>query len=161
MTDHYQVKGGLRFDPLPFGDVETAPLPARVSIAVDQQALLTVAVGDTVLAGQMLHKDADNLVMQHASISGIVSDIDNHKVSIESDGLDKPYIHNNPAPDTATQFETLCRQMGLVGLGGAIYPVHKKLAAARQAGGIETLLINAAECDPAIYCDEALILANA
>jgi len=161
MTDHYQVKGGLRFDPLPFGDVETAPLPARVSIAVDQQALLTVAVGDTVLAGQMLHKDADNLVMQHASISGIVSDIDNHKVSIESDGLDKPYIHNNPAPDTATQFETLCRQMGLVGLGGAIYPVHKKLAAARQAGGIETLLINAAECDPAIYCDEALIIANA
>jgi len=161
MTDHCLVKGGLHFDPLPFSGVESAPLPARVCIAVDQQAQLTVTAGDTVLTGQRLHQDADNLAMQHASISGIVSNTDNHRVSIESDGLDTRYIHKNSTPDTAAQFDNFCRQMGLVGLGGAVYPVHRKLAAARQAGGIDTLLINAAECDPAIYCDEALILAHA
>jgi len=47
--------------------------------------------------------------------------------------------------------------MGLVGLGGAAFPVFKKLQSARDAKPTSTLLINAAECDPAIYCDEALI----
>jgi electron transport complex protein RnfC len=44
----------------------------------------------------------------------------------------------------------------VVGLGGAVFPTHLKLNADRQ-GGIETLIINGAECEPYITCDDMLM----
>ena len=45
---------------------------------------------------------------------------------------------------------------GIVGLGGAAFPSATKLAAAGQKS-IDTLIINAAECEPYISCDDALM----
>lgn len=45
---------------------------------------------------------------------------------------------------------------GIVGLGGATFPSATKLAAAGQKS-IDTLIINAAECEPYISCDDALM----
>jgi len=161
MIDLYPVQGGLTFDALQFESLKPAPLPTRVSIQVDKQAQLSVASGDHVLTGQPLH--LDNPMTQHASISGVVSCTDQNLVTIESDGQDNVFSHKIKTPESAKQFENICRQMGLVGLGGACYPVHAKLKSVRKVSdySFDTLLINAAECDPAIYCDEALILSKA
>ncbi|MFK8080125.1 MAG: electron transport complex subunit RsxC [Granulosicoccus sp.] len=53
-------------------------------------------------------------------------------------------------------------QAGIFGLGGAGFPTVSKLANANKNGhGIQTLLVNAVECEPLISCDEALIRSNA
>jgi electron transport complex protein RnfC len=44
----------------------------------------------------------------------------------------------------------------LVGLGGAVFPTHTKLAGALSKG-IDTLIINAAECEPYITADDLLM----
>jgi electron transport complex protein RnfC len=45
------------------------------------------------------------------------------------------------------------QDMGVVGLGGAVFPSHVKL----NASSLETLVINAAECEPYITCDDMLM----
>jgi electron transport complex protein RnfC len=59
--------------------------------------------------------------------------------------------------DRAAVREAL-RLRGVVGLGGAAFPSHRKLPGAEQ-GAIATLVINAAECEPHISCDDALMRA--
>ena len=48
------------------------------------------------------------------------------------------------------------RLSGIVGLGGATFPTHIKLRADGKAG-VHTLVINAAECEPYITCDDMLM----
>ena len=45
---------------------------------------------------------------------------------------------------------------GIVGLGGAVFPTHKKAELSRGTG-IHTLILNGAECAPYISCDEMLM----
>jgi electron transport complex protein RnfC len=48
------------------------------------------------------------------------------------------------------------RDQGVVGLGGAVFPSHLKLKPGRQAA-VETLVLNGAECEPFITCDDLLM----
>jgi len=48
------------------------------------------------------------------------------------------------------------RQAGVVGLGGAVFPTATKLALASRSN-IKTLIINGAECEPYITCDQKLM----
>jgi electron transport complex protein RnfC len=48
------------------------------------------------------------------------------------------------------------RLSGIVGLGGATFPTHVKLNANGKSG-VHTLVINAAECEPYITCDDMLM----
>ena len=48
------------------------------------------------------------------------------------------------------------RLSGIVGLGGATFPTHIKLRADGKSG-VHTLIINAAECEPYITCDDMLM----
>ena len=50
-------------------------------------------------------------------------------------------------------------QASIVGLGGAVFPTHLKLNVAKL--GINTLIINAMECEPYITCDHRLMIENA
>ncbi len=50
---------------------------------------------------------------------------------------------------------TMLDQAALVGLGGAGFPTAQKLLSSNQ--DLQTLIINAAECEPEIACDEALM----
>jgi len=149
----HKIHGGLLFEAMPFGEIEQLPLPDTVTISIPDTAPVTVAIGERVLTGQPLTQVNENSVVSHASISGIVTAVVTDAVTISSDNRDEAYKHNNSTNDYQSLFQT----MGLVGLGGAAFPVFKKLQSARDAKPTSTLLINAAECDPAIYCDEALI----
>jgi len=143
------IRGGLVFEPLPFGAIEKVNLPDTVTINIHNDASVAVVPGDRVLTGQPLVQT--NSVSSHASLSGVVTDVTKQTVTIKSDNRDEFYHHNESCSDVQTLFYA----MGLVGLGGAAFPVSEKLTNAGNK--VDTLLINAAECDPAIYCDEALM----
>lgn len=150
------------------------PPPAKVSIAMQQHigapCIPTVKKGDTVYVGQKIG-DSDQPVSApiHASVSGTVTGIGEimlpggqrvQTVEIQSDGLMTP--DPTLAPPTAETPEDLvkaARESGLVGLGGAGFPAHIKLKGADSAA-LDTLIINAAECEPYITSDYRECLEN-
>ncbi len=154
--------------------VAVAPLPSHVAIPLHQSIGGTprpiVAVGDKVLKGQKIG-EADGWISAavHASTSGTVihvgpqvvphpSGLTADCVVIEPDGRDE-WIARNPvdyrslAPEAVRE---LLREAGVVGLGGAVFPTHGKLTAAKSVP-MEEMVINGAECEPFITCDDMLM----
>lgn len=154
--------------------IAQAPLVSRYIVPLHQSVGGTphpiVAVGDHVLKGQRLG-EADGWVSAavHAPTSGTVVDIGPYImphpsglptdcVVIEADGRDEwierqPFDLNNAAPDAVREY---LRDMGIVGMGGAVFPSHVKLSVPRGKQ-IEQLIINGAECEPFITCDDRLM----
>lgn len=146
-------------------EVVRMPEPKQVILPMQQHigapCTPTVKVGDTVAVGQVIG-DSDKPVSTpiHASVSGTVTAIGNVKlpggaiaqgVTIESDGEMRLYEGIKPPHvETKEDFIKAIRESGLVGLGGAGFPTHIKLNAPSK---IDTLIINAAECEPYITVD--------
>lgn len=142
-------------------------VPLRQHIGTPARAL--VAAGDTVLRGQMIGA-AEGYVSTavHAPASGRVvavepcaaphpSGLFDLAVVIESDGLDQavefqPLDWRNLDPSA---LRNRIREMGLAGLGGAVFPSYIKLNPGAQK--IHTLILNGAECEPWITCDDRLM----
>ena len=130
----------------------------------------TVAAGDTVAVGQVIG-DSDQFVSApiHSSVSGTVTAIGtllmpngtvSQTVEIDSDGEQRPDPSlAPPKADTFEEFIRAVRQSGLVGLGGAGFPTHIKLAP-KNRDEIDTILINAAECEPYVTSDYRECLEN-
>ncbi len=148
-----RIRGGLQFETRDFGNIETPPLPDAVNIDCGNEAEITVSPGQQVLTGQPLTKPDNNVITSHASVSGVITSIDKQVVSIKSDRQDTRFQFAKPVLNSSSDYQAYFCKMGLIGMGGAGFPVHQKIKSITP----DTLLINAAECDPAIYCDEALI----
>lgn len=129
-----------------------------------------VKKGDTVKVGQLLGT-SEKFVSSpvHSSVSGTVTNIapmlypggfQVQTVEIKTDGLQEVYEGVKP-PSYSNNKELLeaIRQSGLVGLGGAGFPVHVKLAPPPDKK-IDTLIVNGAECEPYITSDYREILEN-
>ena len=126
-----------------------------------------VQVGDHVRVGQLIAKDKDRGSAHiHASVSGTVKEIGPFTmggitataIRIESDGKMEPDPDLKiPEPKDLDEFLQCVRDSGVVGLGGAAYPVWAKLSAAQKAH-ISTVLINGAECEPFITSDHRVML---
>jgi electron transport complex protein RnfC len=151
--------------------IAVAPLPAELVIPLHQSIGGTprpqVAAGDRVLKGQRIGA-ADGSVSSavHASTSGLVRAIEMHRmphpsglsalcVVIEADGEDRwieraPFDWQNAAPELTRDY---LRDAGVVGLGGAVFPSHLKISPGKS-GRLDTLVINGAECEPFITCDD-------
>lgn len=122
-----------------------------------------VKKGDTVKVGQVLGT-SDKFVSSpiHSSVSGIVSDVSSMlypggfhvtTVEIKTDGMQ--VVHEDVKPPVFSsnkEFLEVIKQSGLVGLGGAGFPAHIKLAPPPDKK-VDTLLINGAECEPYITAD--------
>lgn len=148
-------------------EVVRMPEPKQVILPMQQHigapCTPTVKVGDTVKVGQVIG-DSDAFVSApiHASVSGTVTAIGNIKlpggamaqgVTIESDGEMQMYEGIEvPHVETKEDFIKAVRASGLVGLGGAGFPTHVKLNVPPDKK-IDTLVINAAECEPYITVD--------
>lgn len=146
-------------------EVVRMPEPKQVVLPMQQHigapCTPTVKVGDKVAVGQVIG-DSDKPVSApiHASVSGTVTAIGNVKlpggamaqgVTIESDGEMRLYEGiKAPHVETKEDFIKAIRESGLVGLGGAGFPTHIKLNAPSK---IDTLIVNAAECEPYITVD--------
>lgn len=142
------------------------PTPPFVQIAMTQgigaPCTPVVKVGDYVKLGQLIG-DSDAYVSApiYSSISGTVKEIKEIKLStgvksqavvIESDRLMAPDEFTPPVVTDAKSLVAAVRKSGLVGLGGAGFPAHVKLNLPQEAK-IDTLIINAAECEPYITVD--------
>ena len=148
-------------------EVVRMPEPQQVILPMQQHigapCTPTVNVGDEVRVGQIIG-DSDKFVSApiHASISGKVTAIGNVKlpsgimtqgVTIQSDGEMRLYEGIEPPKvDTKEDFLKAVRASGLVGLGGAGFPTHVKLNVPADKH-VDTLVINAAECEPYITVD--------
>lgn len=150
-------------------DKETVrmPIPATVVLPMQQHigapCTPTVKKGDYVYAGQVIG-DSDKFLSCpiHATVSGTVKSVADvtlangrtaPAVTIESDGEMK--LSPDIKPPVVTNKEELiaaARASGLVGLGGAGFPTHVKLNTPPDKK-IDTLIVNAAECEPYITVD--------
>lgn len=148
-------------------EVVRLPGPQKVTIPMQQHIGAPceplVKVGDKVAVGQLIG-DTDKFVSApiHASVSGVVTAVGDVKlpngvmskaVTIESDGEMRLWEGIEPPKvETREDFVKAVRASGLVGLGGAGFPTHIKLNFPPDKN-IDTLVINAAECEPYITVD--------
>lgn len=149
------------------------PVPARLVLPLNQHigkpAVPVVDVGQRVLRGQKIAEAHGPLSMPvHASSSGVVRDIARLPVPhpggmtgtcivIETDGLDEPAPCPARADYQGLQPEkliALIEDAGIVGLGGAVFPTAPKM---RRGVDLKALIINGAECEPYISCDDRLM----
>lgn len=154
--------------------IAVAPLPSRIAVPLHQSIGGTprpiVQPGDKVLKGQKIG-EADGWISAavHASTSGTVVEVGMYPaahpsgltaaaVVIEPDGEDR-WIERQPVDYKSMEPEAvreLLREAGVVGLGGAVFPSHAKLQASKTVP-MEELVINGAECEPYITCDDILM----
>ncbi len=147
--------------------VERMPVPDKVVISMQQHIGVpctpVVKVGDEVAVGQIIG-DSDKFISApiHATVSGKVTAVGDIKlangimtkgVTIESDG--EMRLYEGIRPPVVTNKQELCaaiRASGVVGLGGAGFPTHVKFNIPDDSK-VDTLIINAAECEPYITVD--------
>jgi len=158
-------------------------IPERLIMPLQQQvgqpAELLVKVGDKVKKNQLIarsSKDANKalVVPIHAPTSGVVKEIANYTlphpsglediaIIIEPDYLDEALENvlqvSGKTPDTPQQLKDILLKAGIVGMGGAGFPTYAKLP--KEQAKIHTLLINGAECEPFITCDDLLMQTEA
>lgn len=148
------------------------PVPDRVVIPMKQhmgrECEPAVKLTDLVKVGTLLG-DVEAFISApiHSSVSGKVVAVDEFiasngerckAVTIETDKLQE--IDESVRPPVVTtreEFVKAIRASGLVGLGGAGFPTHVKLAP-RNLDEVDTLLINAAECEPYITADNRTMM---
>jgi electron transport complex protein RnfC len=145
-------------------------LPLRQHIGTPAQPL--VKAGDEVLKGQMIASPQGPVSAPiHAPTSGRIIEIAPHRVphpsgglapciTIEPDGLETwaelpPPIDNFLGQDPKELVRRI-RDAGIVGLGGAAFPASIKLNPGIHLP-IHTLILNGAECEPFITCDDRLM----
>lgn len=174
----WRFHGGLKLDARtarPAAEpLATVPVPPRLILPlaqhVGQPAEPVVAVGERVLKGQPIARPSGYIAAKvHASSSGKVVAIADHPVPhpsglsapcivIDTDGLDEPWSGYEPLPSFgglgANELRARVRAAGVVGLGGAAFPTAVKLGA---GSGMKLLILNGAECEPYICCDELLL----
>jgi electron transport complex protein RnfC len=155
-----------------------APLPKWVVIPIGQclglAARAIVTPGQRVRTGEPIAQAdsgsrTDPGPKLHASISGeVIAVYDNlvqgttasreRCVIIRSDGQDEPWPEyknlGDPLQMDANRICTLIAEGGIVGLGGALFSTATKLQTSSQ---IRMLILNGAECEPYITCDEMLL----
>jgi electron transport complex protein RnfC len=150
-------------------------VPPRLYVPLLQHsgdsATAVVAAGQKVLKGELIgcfrHLGSGCI---HAPTSGTVTAIVDHPMThpsgrdgpcvvIHPDGLDE-WVELQPIDDWQDTEPWLLRQKirdsGIVGLGGAVFPTAYKVDEASRRG-IHTLILNGAECEPYISCDEMLM----
>ena len=128
-----------------------------------------VKKNDLVKKGQKIGDNAGLCVPVHASVSGKVKSVEAKahssgttmmSVVIENDHLgtlDESIQPRTPAEVDALSPEELIniiREAGIVGMGGASFPTHVKLSGG--IGKVDTIIINAGECEPYITSDDRL-----
>lgn len=138
------------------------------SMHIGKPAVPVVKVGDRVLVGQLVAEQSGFISSSvHASVSGTVKKIEDiltssgtyvPAITIESDGLmERHESVTPPVINTREDFISAVRASGIVGLGGAGFPTYVKLDAKE---GVDTLIINGAECEPYITSDSVTLLSR-
>lgn len=157
--------------------LKSLPLPDKLIIPLKQhlgpEGELRVTVGNHVLRGQPLTAGSGRTLPVHAPTSGTIAAIMPHRTAhpsglaelsiiLLSDGDDR-WVARQPLADfrqcPPAQLLERIHQSGIAGLGGAGFPTAAKLSGGMS--GVETLIINGAECEPYITADDRLMQEHA
>ena len=147
---------------MPFADELVFPLRQHAG----KPALLCVKVGDHVERGDTLGEaDGFMSVPIHASAAGTVVDFDwwphpdgsmamavRLKVDRYAPQVARPRLVPRWEGLTPAEVVLAVQRGGVVGLGGAAFPTHVKLAPPKDSA-VHTLIINGAECEPYLTSD--------
>ena len=128
-----------------------------------------VKKGDRVLVGQKIGDNQGLCVPVHAPVSGTVKAVE-MKAHTSGTTVMSVVIQNDhlkelsPDVKARTQEEVdnlnpqdlmgIIREAGIVGMGGATFPTHVKLSSG--IGKVDTIIVNAGECEPYITADDRL-----
>ena len=123
-----------------------------------------VQAGERVLRGQLVGRAAEGISANvHAPVAGTVKGIVTHitpagkkreHVHIVNDFSDECVLLPPLAERTPERVLARIAEAGVVGMGGAGFPTAVKLDV---RGRVDTLLVNGAECEPYITCDDRLL----
>lgn len=150
---------------------KTAIIPLAQHIGAPANAV--VQKGDKVKVGQLIG-EANGFVSAniHSSVSGTVSKVD---LAVDVAGFKKPAVFIDVEDDewleTIDRTDTLIEEIkddaktiigkikdaGIVGMGGATFPAHVKLAIP-EGKKADFLIINGVECEPYLTADHRLML---
>jgi len=130
----------------------------------------TVKKGDKVLVGQKIGASTSFVSSNiYSSVSGIVKNVTPMLTSSGSKAMSVVIENDNNYEEVAytphenyknlskTELLEIIQEAGIVGLGGACFPTHVKLNPPKECT-IDTIIINAAECEPYLTCDHQLML---
>ena len=154
--------------------IRSVPMPKRLVLPLRQHVgnlpKIRVQAGDHVLKGQLL-AEAEGSVSAavHAPTSGIILTIDEQVIphpsglpdlciTLQPDGEDR-WVERTPLDwrnADRRQLVASLRESGVVGMGGATFPTQIKLRPGGQSG-VRVLILNGAECEPYITCDDMLM----
>lgn len=152
-------------------------IPKQVIIPLGQclgaPAEPIVAKGDKVKVGQLIATAKGFISANvHSSVSGTVAKIDDimdhtgyRKPAIFIDVEGDEWLEGIDTSDTLIKDITLTseeivervKQHGIVGLGGATFPTYVKLMIPKDKKA-DYVIINAAECEPYLTCDNRLLI---
>lgn len=180
-------KGGVHPDPMKITDdkpIKPTPAPGEVTLLLGQHigapAKCIVKPNDLVEAGQMIAEAAGFVSAPvHTPISGKVKKIDivrdaqglwKEAVIIEAQELADGERHKEINFDdrkplrsdseiaalTSKEIIDIVGDAGIVGLGGAAFPTRVKLSIP-PGKKAEVFIVNGAECEPYLTCDDALM----
>ena len=142
--------------------------PAEVAVPLSRHlgapAVPLVQAGDRVRKGQTIGALAGKVSANvHASVSGTVKAVEERPdgrggtmpcVVIAADGS-KEEAFLLPLTDlTPRAIVERIEACGIIGMGGAGFPTHIKLS---PSVPVDTLILNGAECEPYLTCDDALM----
>lgn len=153
------------------------PVPESVTIPVSQHigapATVIVNKGDNVKTGQTIATSKGFVSSNiHSSVSGKVTKIDSvadasgYKqtavfIDVEGDewieSIDRSNTIDRNIKLTPAEISKRCLDSGIVGMGGATFPSHVKLAVP-EGKKCEVLIINGVECEPCLTSDHELML---
>lgn len=157
--------------------IEVLALPETVSVPVSQHigapSEVLVKKGDMVKTGQIIAKSAGFVSANiHSPVSGVVQKIDDiadgngyrkKAIIIKTEGdewdesIDRTSTIMRNIDKESDEIVKKIAEMGLVGLGGATFPSHVKLAVP-QGKKCDFLIINGVECEPYLTSDHRLML---
>ena len=154
--------------------ITPAPIPSELVIPLNQHIGAPnnplVSPGDRVKVGQKIGEtDAFVSAPVHSSVAGTVKAIEDitnftgakvKSVIITADSEQPPFEakETKPLADlSADEIRQVAKEAGLTGMGGAAFPTHVKLSPPKDKP-VDSVLINACECEPFLTCDHRLML---
>ena len=160
---HYSEHQSIQ--PFPAPDIVVIPMVQHIGAPCKP----LVKKGDLVTKGQKIGDNEGLCVPVHASVSGKVKSVESKphtngtavmSVVIENDFQET--LHEDCKPRTQAEVDALTpqeliaiiREGGVVGMGGATFPTHVKLSGG--IGKVDTIIVNAGECEPYITSDDRL-----
>ncbi len=119
--------------------------------------------GDYVFLGEKILLDKKNDIYIHSSVSGHIEDVEEEIFTKNNKFVNCLKIKNDYKEVKASDYHKidvldknslieLLKEKGIVGLGGGGYPAYKKIN-----GDVDTLIVNACECEPFLNVDKQLI----